>query len=384
MLGYLLARVGVDVVVLEKHADFFRDFRGDTIHPSTMEVLDELGLADEFLALPHQEFDMGKFSVDGEVFPVVDFSRIKAKYNFIAMVPQWGFLNFLTSKARAFPGFHLKMDTEAVDLIYESGKVSGVKAVSPDGALEISAKLVVGCDGRHSTIREKAGLEIIDFGAPIDVLWMRIAKPEMGQDPVLAYIRGHDFMVLFDRGNYLQSALLIEKDSFDSIRSMGLDIFKQKICALAPFVNSTVDSIRDWNDVKLLSVRIDRMRNWSRPGLICIGDAAHAMSPAGGVGINLAIQDAVAAANILAQNLLNDGLSVADLEAVQGRREWPTKVVQRMQVMVHNNILSTESTSRRNGLRILRLVTAQLPFVRGWLARLIGYGPRPEHVRQIR
>lgn len=380
MLGFLLARSGVEVVVLEKHADFFRDFRGDTIHPSTMDVLDELGMADEFLALHHQQFTKGDFFIDGETFTVVDFTRVHRKFNFISLVPQWDFLDFLSDKGKEYPGFQLLMETEAQELVFEGHRVVGVRAEDPRETVEIRAKLVVGCDGRHSIVREQADLESISFGVPIDVLWMRIDKPKIPFAQTLAYVHGRDFMVMFDRADYLQSAFLIDKGGLDAIKVQGLEEFKKRIVTLAPFVETTVDSIRTWDDVKLLTVRIDRLKKWSAPGLLCIGDAAHAMSPVGGVGINLAIQDAVAAANLLALKLRDGTLSDDDLTAVQRRRQWPTRVLQRMQIFVHNSFLGTSQSSRMRGLKVLRWVTSHFPFVRGIIARFMGYGPRPEHV----
>jgi len=379
LLGFLLARLGVDVIVLEKHADFFRDFRGDTIHPSTLAVLEELGLVDEFLKLPHQEIHGASVSINGAVMKLADLDAIHPKWNFVAMVPQWDFLDFLADRGKELPGFRLIMQAEVFDLIYDAERVVGVRARTPDGELAIQARLTVGCDGRHSTVRQIARLPVQNFGVPIDVLWLRIPKGNTTASPALGYFGDGDFLVLFERGDYYQAAFLIPKGSFDAIKGAGLPAFLDRILKLAPFLASTVGEIRDWSEVKLLTVRIDRLKTWHTAGLLCIGDAAHAMSPVGGVGINLAIQDAVATANIIGLKLLSGTLVERDLAAVQRRRMWPTRVIQRMQRFVHGNILNPRMSARNRGFRVLRFLVRFSVF-RRLVARFIGFGPRPEHI----
>jgi 2-polyprenyl-6-methoxyphenol hydroxylase-like FAD-dependent oxidoreductase len=383
ILGLLLARAGVDVIVLEKHADFFRDFRGDTIHPSTLEVVHELGLLDDFLKRPHQELRLLRGWIGDEMIPVADFSHLPTHCKFIALMPQWDFLDFLTQQARKYPNFRLRMQAEVTDLIEEGGRVAGVRARTPAGALEVRADLIVGADGRHSTVRERAGLQTDDLGAPMDVLWMRLSqragdpKESMGRfDP------GHVF-VMIDRGDYWQCAFVIPKGGFDEVKRRGLDAFRAEVARVAPFMRDRVNEVADWNHVKLLTVAVNRVREWYRPGLLCIGDAAHAMSPVGGIGINLAVQDAVAAGNILSQPLRRGPPGLDDLRAVQRRRELPTRITQRFQVFVQNRIigrvLSTQAASFSPPLplRLLR----KWPFLRRIPARLIGMGVRPEHVK---
>jgi 2-polyprenyl-6-methoxyphenol hydroxylase-like FAD-dependent oxidoreductase len=373
MLGYLLARAGVDVVVLEKYKDFFRDFRGDTIHPSTMQVLRELGLLEEFLKIKHQEFPRLHAVIDGEEFLVADFSHLDVACPFIALVPQWDFLNFIAGKAKAYQNFRLLMETEAIDLIEENGRVAGVRTKTD----EIRAELVVGADGRHSTIRERSGLAVQDFGAPMDVLWFRIsAKPD---DPAqtLGRIQNGKMLITLGRGDYWQCAYLIPKGRFDEIRARGLNAFHRDVLEVAPFFGDRVREVADWDAVMLLSVRVDRLRQWSKEGLLCIGDAAHAMSPIGGVGINLAIQDAVAAANILAPRFQQGSVRMEDLEAVQKRREPPTRKTQALQVFLQNHFVSRVLENRVP--RVIKLLR-RLPLISRLPARFIGLGFLPEHV----
>src|SRR5579859_7928651 len=302
--GFLLARAGVDVVVLEKHADFLRDFRGDTIHPSTLELMYELGILDEFLRRPHQELPEIGGQFEDVTVTVGDFSHLPTRCKFIALMPQWDFLNFIAEKAKCYPHFHLRMESAVNELIEENGRIAGVRGKTPQGALEVRADLTVGADGRHSIVRQKAGLKVIDLGAPIDVLWMRVSRQQNDPNQTLGRVRAGKILVTLDRGDYWQCAYVIPKGAFDAIREKGLPAFRDQLVGVAPFLRGRVDELKDWNDIKLLSVAVDRLRQWSRTGLLCIGDSAHAMSPIGGVGINLAIQDAVAAANILAQPLL--------------------------------------------------------------------------------
>jgi 2-polyprenyl-6-methoxyphenol hydroxylase-like FAD-dependent oxidoreductase len=382
MLGFLLARAGVDVIVLEKHADFFRDFRGDTIHPSTLEVVHELGLLEDFLTRPHQELRELRGWVGDAMVPVADFSHLPTRCKFVVLMPQWDFLDFLARHGRKYPTFRMRMQAEVTGLIEEGGRVVGVRARTPNGALEVRADLTIGADGRHSTVREQAGLEIIDLGAPMDVLWMRLSqRPGDPKESMGRFESGHVF-VMIDRGDYWQCAFVIPKGGFDAVKRRGLDAFRAEVARVAPFLRDRVAELAEWDDVKLLTVAVERLRRWYRPGLLCIGDAAHAMSPIGGIGINLAIQDAVAAANILAEPLRSGAAAVDRLRAVQRRRELPTRLTQRAQVFIQNRIISpvlagARTTSLPLPLRLLR----DWPFLRRIPARLIGLGVRPEHVR---
>ena len=382
MLGLLLARAGVDVVVMEKHADFLRDFRGDTIHPSTLELLHELGLLEEFLTRPHQKAETLSVVIGGETIQIADFRHLPTHCGYIAIMPQWDFLDFLAERAAAYPGFMLKMQTEATGLIEEGGRIAGVRAITPNGPVEVRAVLTVGADGRHSTVRSEAGLTVDDLGAPMDVLWMRLSRqPEDGADTLGRVMAGRIF-VMINRGDYWQCAFVIPKGGIDDIRRRGLPAFREGIAELAPMLRDSVHELRSWDDVKLLTVAVDRLRRWYRPGLLCIGDAAHAMSPIGGVGINLAIQDAVAAANILAEPLRQRRATVDHLQAVQHRRELPTRLTQRMQVFAQNRIIR-RVLGKRGTVSApwpLRLFN-RFPVLRRLPARLIGMGFRPEHVR---
>jgi 2-polyprenyl-6-methoxyphenol hydroxylase-like FAD-dependent oxidoreductase len=386
MLGYLLARAGVEVAVLEKHADFLRDFRGDTVHPSTLEVMAELGLLDDFLKRPHTE--IGKFSgrINGVSVPIADLTHLPTKCKFIALMPQWDFLNFLAERGARYPGFHLRMQTQADELIVEGDRVAGVRAATPDGTVEIRADLVVGADGRHSTVRERAGLDVQSFGVPIDVLWMRLSKRDGDPTTTLgSFDRGRLFVSL-DRGDYWQCALVIPKGGLDALRARGLPALREDIASIAPFDGNRADEIRSWDDVKLLTVVVDRLRTWHRPGLLCIGDAAHAMSPMGGVGINLAIQDAVAAANILARPLRDGTVAERDLVAVQRRRMFPTRMTQGAQVFVGDRVFRTIAIDvplqqRRPPLPLPLKLLQWFPYLRRIPARLLALGVRPEHVR---
>jgi 2-polyprenyl-6-methoxyphenol hydroxylase-like FAD-dependent oxidoreductase len=382
MLGFLLARAGVDVVVLEKHADFLRDFRGDTIHPSTLEVMYELGLLDEFLKLPHEKAERLSVVIGGETIKFADFTHLPTHCGFIALMPQWDFLDFLADHGKAYPAFTLKLRAEVTDLIEEGGRVAGVRAATPEGPLEVRALLTVGADGRHSTVRAKAGFTVDDLGAPMDVLWMRLSrKPGDGDDTLGRAEAGHIF-VMINRGDYWQCAFVIPKGGIDEVKRQGLPAFRAEIVALAPALHDRVDELKGWDDIKLLTDTVDRLRRWYRPGLLCIGDAAHAMSPIGGVGINLAIQDAVAAANILADPLRERRVTVDDLNNVQQRRELPTRFIQRIQVIAQNRIISRVLVSRGriSAPWVIRLFN-RFPALRRIPARLVGMGIRPEHVR---
>jgi len=382
MLGFLLARAGVDVVVLEKHADFLRDFRGDTIHPSTLELMYELGLLEEFLRRPHQQMSQIGAEVDGFSVTVGDFTHLPTHAKFIAFMPQWDFLNFLAEKAKAYPHFHLRMESEVTSLLQESGRVRGVRATTPQGILEVHADLTVGADGRHSTVRSSAGLEVIDLGAPIDVLWMRVSRQPTDPNQSLGRFRAGKILVTLDRGEYWQCAYVIPKGSFEALQQRGLPSFRQDLAEIAPFLASRTDEIADWNAVKLLTVAVDRLRQWSQPGLLCIGDCAHAMSPVGGVGINLAIQDAVAAANLLALPLLRGTVREQDLRQVQARRSFPTRMTQAVQVFMHRRFIRP-ALGRQTPVRHLPLpfkLLQQFPRLRRIPARVVGLGFRPEHI----
>ena len=383
MLGYLLGRAGVETLVLEKHADFFRDFRGDTVHPSTLQVMDELGLIDGFLKLPHQRLQKmdGKFG--GASIRIADLSRLKVNYPFIAFMPQWDFLNFLRESGKRFSSLKVLMNAEATDLIWSGGAVVGVQAVTPDGPVEIRADLTIGCDGRHSMVRQRADLEVEEIGAPMDVLWFRSGKPAGEAESVFARVEAGKMMVTFDRGDYWQCAYVIAKGQYDAVKARGVDAFRDDVISMAPILKSGISDVKTWDDVKLLTVAINRLKRWTRAGLLCIGDAAHAMSPVGGVGVNLAVQDAVATANLLAAKLASGCPDENELDAVRRRREFPTRMTQTMQVVAQNNIISVALDSANRDLRVplpIQLINA-VPWLQGITARFIGLGVRPEHVR---
>jgi 2-polyprenyl-6-methoxyphenol hydroxylase-like FAD-dependent oxidoreductase len=381
MLGFLLARAGVDVHVLEKHGDFLRDFRGDTIHPSTLELMSELSLLDALLALPHEKLTSIGADFGGRKYAFADFSHLPTKAKFVALMPQWDFLNFLAMQAKAYPAFHLHMRTEGTDLIAADGRIAGVRAQSPQGSMEISADLVAGCDGRYSTIRARAGLGGRDLGAPMDVLWFRM--PKQGDDPAetMGRFAPGAIVILLNRGDYWQCAFVIAKGSLDQLRRAGLDAFKGRVTRLVPLFSHRLDALKSWDDIKLLTVALDRLERWYRTGLLCIGDAAHAMSPIGGVGINLAVQDAVAAANILWQPLKAGTVQDEDLRKVQERRMLPTRVTQALQLFVQNKLIGRALGSAQPLPAPLALrLTDRFPLIRRVPARLVGIGVRPEHV----
>src|SRR5579871_244876 len=382
MLAFLLARGGVEVLVLEKHADFLRDFRGDTIHPSTLQVMHELGILEDFLQRPHQEARQVSGYISGKEVIVADFSHLPTRCPFIAFMPQWDFLNFLAERGKRYPTFHVMMQAEVTGLLTEGDRIAGVTVTTPEGPREVRAHLVVGADGRHSTVRERAGLRVDNRGAPMDVLWMRLSRQAGDpKQPLGRFDRGKIF-IMPDRGGYWQCGYVMAKGGIGEIRQGGLQAFRDHIAEIAPFMSNRVGELRDWGDVKLLTVAVDRLRTWYRPGLLCIGDAAHAMSPVGGVGINLAIQDAIAAANILAEPLRNTAVAQSQLRKVQRRREFPTRVTQRLQIIIQDRVIRRILGSQKQlalpwPLRLLR----RWPILRRIPARLIGMGVRPEHVR---
>jgi 2-polyprenyl-6-methoxyphenol hydroxylase-like FAD-dependent oxidoreductase len=382
MLGFLLARMGVDVMVLEKHADFLRDFRGDTIHPSTLEVIYELGILHEFLKRPHQEVRHLTGQIGNQTVAIADFTHLPTHCKFLGLMPQWDFLNFIVEQARQYPSFHLRMQAEVNDLIEEDGRVVGARAQTPEGGLEIRADLTVGADGRHSVVRDRAGLSVLNLGAPMDVLWMQISRQPTDPGQTFGRFDAGRILIFLNRDDYWQVAYAIAKGQADELRRQGLPAFRQELVRLAPFLEGRVHELRDWEDIKLLTVAVDRLRRWFRPGLLCIGDAAHAMSPIGGVGINLAIQDAVATANILGERLRLGTVDPGDLEEVQRRRTFPTRATQWLQLTVQNNVI-------RRVLDTTRPISPPWPVkLLGrwkWLqrvpARIVGLGFRPEHVK---
>jgi 2-polyprenyl-6-methoxyphenol hydroxylase-like FAD-dependent oxidoreductase len=383
MLGYLLGRAGIDTLVLEKHADFFRDFRGDTVHPSTLQVMDELGLIEGFLKLPHQRLQKmdGKFG--GASIRIADLSRLKVNHPFIAFMPQWDFLNFLREHGKQFSSLKVGMKSDAIDLIWSGDNIVGVTANTSDGPVEIRADLTIGCDGRHSMVRQRANLEVEEIGAPMDVLWFRAGKGADESESVFARVEAGKMMVTFDRGDYWQCAYVIAKGQYEAVKARGLDAFRDDVIGMVPILKSGISDVKTWDDVKLLTVAINRLKRWTRPGLLCIGDAAHAMSPVGGVGVNLAVQDAVATANLLAAQLATGCPDEYQLDAVRRRREFPTRMTQNMQVVAQNTIISVALNSANRDLRVplaVRLINA-VPWLQGMTARFIGLGVRPEHVR---
>jgi 2-polyprenyl-6-methoxyphenol hydroxylase-like FAD-dependent oxidoreductase len=385
MLGYLLARAGVDVVVLEKHGDFLRDFRGDTIHPSTLEVIRELGLMDRFRPLLQNEIRGLDVVVSGHRITPVDFSTLRLPYAFLGLMPQWDFLDFLAAEARRFPTFHLVMEAEVTGLRWDRGRVRGVIASTPAGVLEVAAELTVAADGRASRVRSLAGLAVRELGVPVDVLWFRLPKPQPAPPTTLAYLDGGDVVLTIDRGDYYQGGMLIPKGDLGRMRAAGLPALRERLVRAAPVLRDVVGTLDSWDEVKLLSVQVNRLRRWHRPGLLCIGDAAHAMSPAFGVGVNYAVQDAIAAANLLAGDLRRGPVSDEALARVQRRRELPVRLMQPIQLLLHRRVIHPGGPAARVPATIpapLRLLgRAVQPVVQRAAARLVGLGFRPERVR---
>jgi 2-polyprenyl-6-methoxyphenol hydroxylase-like FAD-dependent oxidoreductase len=381
MLGYLLARAGVAVIVCEKHADFLRDFRGDTVHPSTLEIMHELGLAERLLQLPHQKIARLSGAVGDTTIPFADFSHLPVHYPFIALMPQWDFLNFLGSEAKAFLNFTLLMRTEVTGTIEAGDKVTGIRARSPEGDLEIMADLVIAADGRHSTMRASGGFAVQDLGAPMDVLWFRMSRKPGDPEQSGGRFDAGSIFVQINRGDYWQCGYVIPKGSIADVHRRGLDAFRAEIARQAPFLADRTAEIASFDDVKLLTVGVDRLTRWHKPGLLCIGDAAHTMSPVGGVGINLAIQDAVAAGNLLAEPLRKGTVTDANLAAVQARRELPVKIVQGIQVFIQKRVISVMLAKRGEvkAPSFLRLLSV-VPILQQIPARVLGLGVRREHV----
>ena len=384
MLGFLLARAGVPVVVLEKHENFLRDFRGDTVHPSTLEIMHELGLLDEFLKIPHSALHQMSLQIGSDELVIGHFEHLPVHCKFIAMMPQWDFLDFLADHARRCPSFGLRMRSEASDLIFDNDRVAGVRATTPDGEVEIRADLVVGCDGRHSTLRQCADFSVDNLGAPMDVMWFRISRNDGDPGEALGCVESGRMLVMLNRNDYWQCAFLIAKGTADEVIKAGLDKFRDSVGDISPFLRDRLREIDGWEKVKLLTVEVDRLRRWYRPGLLCIGDAAHAMSPVGGVGINLAVQDAVAAANILAEPLRCGTVTIDTLKQVQDRREFPTRVAQRVQIVMQNKVIAPALANKGERPKApLLLKMMQLPLVRRIPGRLLAFGVRPEHVHTM-
>jgi 2-polyprenyl-6-methoxyphenol hydroxylase-like FAD-dependent oxidoreductase len=382
MLGYLLGRAGIETVVLEKHADFFRDFRGDTVHPSTLQIMHELGLIDDFLKLPHQQLQKMDGMFGGTKIRVADLSRVRANYPFIAFMPQWDFLDFLRARGQKFPQLKVMMKANATDLIWSGDSVTGVIADTPEGPVRIDAELTIGCDGRHSIVRERANLAVEEIGAPMDVLWFRAGRRSDENESLFARLEPGKMMVTFDRGDYWQCAYVIAKGQCAAVKARGLDAFRADVTSMAPILKQGMADVKTWDDVKLLTVTINRLIRWVRPGLLCIGDAAHAMSPVGGVGVNLAVQDAVATANLLAARLAKGCPSEHELDAVRRRREFPVRMTQAMQTVVQNRIISVALKPGDHAFKaplFVRVINA-VPWLQGITARLIAIGVRPEHV----
>lgn len=381
MTGYLLARSGVRVTILEKHRDFFRDFRGDTVHPSTLQLFQQLGLLDDFLKIPHQEMPVIGARFGDYSFTAADFRHLPTRCKFIALMPQWDLLNFLAERGGQFPGFDLRMEHEATGLLTSDSRVTGVAVQTPSGPAQITADLVIGCDGRHSITRQAAHMRVTELGVPIDVLWFRISRKTSDPESALGNVNYGKVLILINRGDYFQAGLIIPKGSFDQIQQNGLEDFRRTIIRIALFLEDRVAELETWDQIKLLTVQINRLERWHQPGLLCIGDAAHAMSPAGGVGINLAVQDAVAAANLLARPLRNGTITEDLLARIQERREFPARVTQRMQTLAHKGIAAIFRNSGLAKAPWQLRAAIHIPGFQRMLARIVGLGVRPEHIR---
>jgi 2-polyprenyl-6-methoxyphenol hydroxylase-like FAD-dependent oxidoreductase len=381
MLGFLLARAGVDAIVLEKHKDFFRDFRGDTMHPSTLEVLHELGILDDFLKLPYQKAETISGTIGDFKFTAADFRHLPTRCKFIALIPQWDFLDFLTQHAKKYPAFHLHMEHEVTDLIRDGDRVTGVRVNAPQGPVEVEADLVVGADGRSSIVREQSGLKVLDLGAPFDVLWMRVSRDRDETIQSLGNFQSGRVLVTINRQDYWQCGFLIPKGTFEDIKMKGLPAFQEELASTAPYIRGHIGDLDSWDKIKLLTVQVNRLEKWNLPGLLCIGDAAHAMSPMGGVGINLAVQDAIATANLLAEPLRQKKVTEETTSLVQQRRQWPTEMTQRFQVFMQNTFLvRVLGAQEKIKPPLFPRLLARFPILQRIPARVIGMGFRPEHV----
>ena len=378
-LGLLLARAGVEVTVFEKHADFLRDFRGDTVHPVTLRLLDELGLFNRFDSLPHSVVEKGQFDVDGHLYTLVDFRRLRQPHPYVAMVPQWDLLDLIAETAQNEPTFTLRMRSEVTGLMRAGNAVTGVRYTGPDGPGELRADLTVGCDGRTSVVRRDAALPIREYPVPFDVWWFRVPRDQNAQYSLIPRTRPGRALVMIPRENYFQIAYLIPKGSDADLRARGLESFHRELAELIP--ESSSDAITSWDDVKVLDVRLDRLRRWHANGVLCIGDAAHAMSPVGGVGINLAIADAVAAAGLLAQPLRTHRLTTKQLATVRRRRLLPTAATQTLQRVLHRVLLASVLQGHQAAkppAALLNLLE-RVPQLTAVPAYIIGVGLLPQH-----
>jgi 2-polyprenyl-6-methoxyphenol hydroxylase-like FAD-dependent oxidoreductase len=383
MLGFLLAREGIAVTVLEKYKDFFRDFRGDTIHPSTLELLYELGLLEKFLALPHSQVTGLSAIIGGRRFQMSDFTHLPTHAKFIVLMPQWDFLNFLSTGAARFRSFTLRTGWEATGLIERNGVTTGVRANTPDGPVEIPATLTIGCDGRHAISRVAGHLPLFNEGVPIDILWLRIARQPSDPENALGYFNFGRFVILINRNDYFQVGYLIPKGAFPEIQQAGILALQQSIERIVPFLAGRTAEIDSWDKVKLLTIQVNRLQEWCSPGLLCIGDAAHAMSPVGGIGINIALQDAVATANLLTESLLSGEPTVHDLRSVQHYRENAVRNTQRVQVFAHRIISrALHSTGPITPPLTLRIATS-IPGFQYLAGRFVGMGLQPQHIKKI-
>jgi 2-polyprenyl-6-methoxyphenol hydroxylase-like FAD-dependent oxidoreductase len=380
MLGFLLARAGVETVVLEKHGDFLRDFRGDTVHPSTLQIMADLGMLEEFLRLPHTRIDRFAGWFGEKRIAIADFSRLKTVCPYIALMPQWDFLNFLMEKGKSLPKLQVRMNAKATGLLHEEGRVVGVTATTDQGEMEVRATLTVGADGRHSTVRSAAALPVQELGSQIDVLWFRVSRDANAQGQDFGHIRNGRMLVSIDRGDYWQCAFVIRKGGADEVRARGIEAFRKDVVDVDPELKNHIEDVKSFDDVKLLTVGIDRLQQWSAPGVLCIGDAAHTMSPVGGVGINLAVQDAVATANLLAGPLRKGSPTETEVARVQRRRAWPAHVVQTFQRMAHRNLLERVIAGKLTRVPFVARVLTRSPKLQGLLARFIGLGVRQERV----
>jgi 2-polyprenyl-6-methoxyphenol hydroxylase-like FAD-dependent oxidoreductase len=383
MLGFLLARAGIEIIVLEKHADFFRDFRGDTIHPSTFNIMHELGLLDDFLKVTHDEEKEIGFSFNGTTYPIADFSHLPVAHKVLGFMPQWDFLNFLLENAKKYPCFRLIVNAEATGVITKDNKIAGVNVKTKNGELTIHASLVAAADGRRSSIRNNAGLIPVELGAPMDVLWFKLSKQDNDPKQPLLHLNSGNIFISISRSGYYQCGYVISKGTLDNLKAEGLISFHNKLSYILPFAKGRMDEIKSWDDISLLSVSVSRLKKWYKDGLLCVGDAAHTMSPIGGVGINLAVQDAVATANILYKPLSDNNLNVGHLKQVQQRRMFPASVIQKIQVIIQNKVIAPaiQAKNKKPSVPVFVKILQYFPILKRIPARLIGMGIRMEHIR---